>query len=121
MNILIIGLGYAGTRFQRAFELLSQDFEITLSYCSRREKNSCLPYYADLKDALRELQPEIVVVSANDINHAQVLGDLAGYSGFVICEKPMLTAADDLMAISQGLRHAKNNQTRHSSRYQCHF
>ncbi|VVO05664.1 hypothetical protein PS718_03027 [Pseudomonas fluorescens] len=106
MNILIIGLGYAGTRFQRAFELLSQDFEITLSYCSRREKNSCLPYYADLKDALRELQPEIVVVSANDINHAQVLGDLAGYSGFVICEKPMLTAADDLMAISQGLRHA---------------
>jgi predicted dehydrogenase len=105
MNILIIGLGYAGKRFQRAFELLSQTYDLNLSYCSRHPKNSPLPYYADLKDALRELQPEVVVVSANDVNHAEVLSDLAGYSGFVICEKPMLTSGDDLIAISKGLRH----------------
>ncbi|MFW9079929.1 Gfo/Idh/MocA family oxidoreductase [Pseudomonas sp. P2757] len=105
MNILIIGLGYAGKRFQRAFELLSQTYEIKLSYCSRRAKNSLLPYYANLKDALHELQPEIVVVSANDVNHADVLIDLAGYTGFVICEKPMLTSSDDLLAVSKGLRH----------------
>nr|WP_315445437.1 Gfo/Idh/MocA family oxidoreductase [uncultured Pseudomonas sp.] len=105
MNILIIGLGYAGKRFQRAFERLSQDYEVKLSYCSRREKNSRLPYYANLQDALRELQPEIVVVSANDINHAEVLTDLAGYTGFIICEKPMLTSRDDLLTISKGLRH----------------
>jgi predicted dehydrogenase len=105
MKILIIGLGYAGKRFQRAFELLSRDYPLTLAYCSRRPKNSLLPYYADLNDALRELQPEIVVVSANDINHAEVLTQLAGYRGFVICEKPMLTSRDDLLAISSGLRH----------------
>ncbi|UZE29990.1 Gfo/Idh/MocA family oxidoreductase [Pseudomonas asplenii] len=104
MNILIVGLGYAGKRFQSAFEQLSQNYNIQLSYCSRRPKKSPLPYYANLKNALRELRPEIVVVSANDINHAEVLIDLAGYSGFVICEKPMLTSSDDLLNISEGLR-----------------
>jgi predicted dehydrogenase len=104
MNILIVGLGYAGKRFQRAFEQLGQDYNIQLSYCSRRSKKSPLPYYANLKNALSELQPAIVVVSANDINHAEVLIDLAGYPGFVICEKPMLTSSDDLLIISEGLR-----------------
>jgi predicted dehydrogenase len=104
MNILIVGLGYAGRRFQRAFELLGREHPVQLAYCSRRPKKTELPYYPILKDALRELQPEIVVVSANDINHVDVLQDLAGYSGFVICEKPMLTSNDDLAAISSGLQ-----------------
>ncbi len=106
MNVLIIGLGYAGLRFQRAFEHLASRYPLQLAYCSRRRKHSSLPYYSNLKEALQELQPEIVVVSANDIQHANVLADLNGYRGFILCEKPMLVPGDDLPGLAAGLRAA---------------
>ena len=106
MNILIIGLGYAGLRFQRAFEHLASRYPLKLAYCSRRQKNSSLPYYPHLKEALRELKPEIVVVCANDIQHANVLAELADYNGFILCEKPLLVPGDNLPGLAAGLKAA---------------
>lgn len=91
MKVLIIGLGYAGTRFKRAFELCG----ITeISYVSRGE---------DINEAICALKPEVVVVSTTDLTHADVLIEIKNYTGFVICEKPLITPYDDLLEISAAL------------------
>lgn len=107
MKILIIGLGYAGNRYRRAFEHIatSTGIPLTLAYVSRQRRSADLPYYDCVKRALSEFSPAIVVVSVNDHSHAAVLQQLAGYRGFVICEKPLATPDDNLDAISDALRH----------------
>ncbi|MDA7085565.1 Gfo/Idh/MocA family oxidoreductase [Pseudomonas sp. SA3-5] len=105
MRILIIGLGYAGQRYQRAFEHIatSTGMPLTLAYVGRRQKPTELPYFDSVGRALEEFAPEIVVVSVNDHSHAPVLQQLAGYQGFVICEKPLVTPQDDLATLHAGL------------------
>lgn len=98
MKILIIGLGYAGKRYLRAFEHIatSTGIPITLAYVGRRRKTTELPYFDNVERALQVFEPDIVVVSVNDHNHAPVLKQLAAYRGFVLCEKPLVTPGDDL-------------------------
>lgn len=108
MRILIIGLGYAGMRFQRAFAHVGAHLGIDLSiaYVDHRPRQTPLRYFAQVGDALQEHRPDIVVVSTNDISHAVVLEELAGYTGFVLCEKPLVTPSDSLERIEPGLRAA---------------
>ena len=98
MKILIIGLGYAGKRYLRAFEHIARStgIPITLAYVGRRKKAIELPYFACVGQALQAFAPDIVVVSVNDISHAPVLKQLASYRGFVVCEKPLVTPGDNL-------------------------
>jgi len=105
MKILIIGLGYAGIRYRRAFEhiAVSTSLPLSLAYVGRRRKPTELPYFDSVSQALDEFAPEIVVVSANDHSHASVLQQLAGYQGFVICEKPLVTPQDNLTSLCAGL------------------
>ncbi|WP_413043859.1 Gfo/Idh/MocA family oxidoreductase [Pseudomonas sp. YJ42] len=105
MNILIIGLGYAGNRFRRAFEHVAQHagISISLAYVGRKQKPTALPYFDCIDEALRTFKPEVVVVSVNDISHARVLAELADYQGFVICEKPLATPIDDLSSVQAPL------------------
>ncbi|KFX68216.1 oxidoreductase [Pseudomonas taeanensis MS-3] len=105
MKILIIGLGYAGQRYQRAFEHIaaSTGMPLILAYVGRQKKPIDLPYFDSVGRALEEFAPEIVVVSVNDHSHASVLQQLAGYRGFVICEKPLVTPQDDLATLHAGL------------------
>lgn len=105
MRILIIGLGYAGERFRRAFEHVASRAGVTvaMAYVGRRQKTTSLRYFDCIGGALREFAPDIVVVSANDVNHADVLRQLAGYQGFVICEKPLVTPADELDGVHAAL------------------
>ncbi|MDH1684877.1 Gfo/Idh/MocA family oxidoreductase, partial [Pseudomonas chengduensis] len=98
MKILIIGLGYAGNRYRRAFEHIatSTGLPLSLAYVGRRRKATELPYFDSVPRALEVFAPDIVVVSVNDHSHAPVLKQLAGYRGFVLCEKPLVTPGDDL-------------------------
>ena len=93
MNVLIIGLGYAGQRFRQAFEHVTNRAGVSTSiaYVGRRQKATPLRYFACIDSALQHFTPDIVVVSANDISHADVWRQLAGYQGFVVCEKPLAT------------------------------
>lgn len=95
MKILIIGLGYAGTRFKRAFELCG----ITEIYSVGRGEN--------INEAICALNPEVIVVSTTDLAHADVLIEIKNYTGFVICEKPLITPYDDLLEISAALSNKK--------------
>ena len=108
MKILIIGLGYAGMRFQRAFAHVGAHLgiELSIAYVDHRPRQTPLRYFAQVGDALQEHRPDIVVVSTNDISHAVVLEELAGYPGFVLCEKPLVTPSDSLERIEPGLRAA---------------
>lgn len=98
MKILIIGLGYAGNRYRRAFEHIatSTGMPLSLAYVARRQRVIELPYFGSVGQALQEFAPDIVVVSVNDHSHAPVLKQLAGYRGFVLCEKPLVTPRDEL-------------------------
>ena len=105
MKILIIGLGYAGNRYRRAFEHIaaSTGLPLSLAYVGRGQKPTDLPYFDSVGQALEAFAPDIVVVSVNDHSHAPVLQQLAGYQGFVICEKPLVAPQDDLATLHAGL------------------
>jgi predicted dehydrogenase len=105
MKILIIGLGYAGRGFQRAFEHVGTTcaIPVSLAYVGRRPKQTTLRYFDRIDGALQDFMPDIVVISVNDINHAAVLEELAGFRGFVICEKPLTTPTDDLANVHASL------------------
>lgn len=99
MKVLIIGLGYAGNRYLRAFQALQgrpDCPETQLGYVSPAPKSSSEPHFPTVAEALDDFSPEIVVVTVNDIYHAQVLDELAAFRGTIICEKPLLTPTDDL-------------------------
>ena len=105
MKILIIGLGYAGNRYRRSFEHIatSTGMPLTLAYVGRRRRSTELPYFDSVSRALEVFAPDIVVVSVNDHSHASVLKQLAGFQGFVICEKPLATPQDDLSELAAAL------------------
>lgn len=100
MRILIIGMGYAGNRYRRAFlQLRAESGPIDIAYVSRTLKPHPEPGYTDLGLAMSEFAPHLVVVTVNDVHRAQVLADLASYQGVIVCEKPLVTAEDDLEAV----------------------
>ena len=105
MKVLIIGLGYAGLRWQHALEHVGRTCGIGMSiaFLDRRERPSTLERIGTLEEALHAFGPDLVVVSVNDVSHAAVLAQLDGYRGFVICEKPLATPADDLGFIETAL------------------
>lgn len=105
MKVLIIGLGYAGLRWQHALEYVGRtcDVAMSIAYLDRRERASTLKRIGTIEQALEAFGPDLVVVSVNDVSHAAMLGQLVGYRGFVICEKPLATPVDNLASINSAL------------------
>lgn len=106
LNILIIGPGYAGKRYISAFKSLEQEFSDTqfnYAYVASGIKDLPFTYYSDIHQALKLHIPDIVVVAVSDGEHAEVLFQLDGYQGFIICEKPLVNSGDDLHRIQQVL------------------
>lgn len=106
MRLLIVGLGYAGQRYRRTFHHLADRLAlaIDMAYVSRQERSGeALPYYPDVPNALAAFRPDMVVVSANDHGHVDILRDLAGFRGFVLCEKPLAAPGDDWPRACAGL------------------
>ena len=110
MKLLIVGLGYAGKRYQRAFRHLAGtlDLPLDIAYVARQQRiGEALPYYPDVPRALAEFHPDIVVVSVNDHAHVGILHNLAGFAGFVLCEKPLAAPGDDWRNACAGLASAQ--------------
>ncbi|MFE9398174.1 Gfo/Idh/MocA family oxidoreductase [Streptomyces flavidovirens] len=108
MRVLIAGMGYAGSRFLTAFRSLTAtgdlDQPLEIAYHARHRTRDDIPYFASLPQALTTWRPEIVVVAVTDSAHAEILYALNGYTGFVIAEKPLAAAGDDLPRIEDSLR-----------------
>lgn len=98
MKILIVGLGYAGTRFLHAFQSENAVFNNPdeVAYVGRVQRRTDLQYFDTVPAALGAFQPDLVILSVNDVYRAEVGRHLAGYGGFVLCEKPFVCPSDDL-------------------------
>lgn len=110
MRLLIVGLGYAGQRYRRAFRYLADrlDLDIDMAYVARQKRSDeALPYYPNVPQALAAYRPDMVVVSVNDHGHVDILRDLAGFKGFVLCEKPLAAPGDDWPRACAGLNQAQ--------------
>lgn len=110
LNILVIGPGYAGKRYINAFQSLEAEFSNTqfnYAYVALGKKDLPFTYYADIHQALQLHIPDIIVVAVSDGEHAEVLFQLEGYAGFVICEKPLVNSGDDLDRIQQALSNTR--------------
>ncbi|MFI8438382.1 Gfo/Idh/MocA family oxidoreductase [Streptomyces sp. NPDC079020] len=101
MKVLIVGLGYAGTRFRSAFANTRVPMEF--SYVGRTRKDVDIPYFPSVSEALRDGRPDVVVVTVPDTAHAGILAELDGYDGFVVAEKPLAIPGDDLAAVGSAL------------------
>ncbi|MGW1865293.1 Gfo/Idh/MocA family oxidoreductase [Streptomyces mauvecolor] len=101
MKVLIVGLGYAGTRFHKAFGNTGKP--MSFAYVGRNRTRTDLPYYGSVSGALADFGPDVVVVTVPDAAHAAVLGELDGFTGFVVSEKPLTTARDDLRSVESAL------------------
>ena len=107
MNVLIIGLGYAGHRFLSALHHVEKSanfkHQLNIAYVGRNRQVNTLAYFDSVTAALTEFKPDLVIVTVNDQFHADILNQLAGFSGFVICEKPLANATDDLLKLKNSL------------------
>jgi len=108
MNILIVGYGFAGNQYFRALDVLKQTSErlndVAVAYYDKKDKNSFVPYFADLNQALSQFRPDLIIVTVNDAFHADILNELSSFKGFVICEKPLANSSDNLEAIKENLK-----------------
>ncbi|MER5946698.1 Gfo/Idh/MocA family oxidoreductase [Streptomyces sp. NPDC001904] len=109
LNVLISGMGYAGSRFLSALRTLDSipgiGADIEVAYHSRRRTRDDLPYYSSLEQALTDFAPDLVIVAVTDSAHAEILTALDGYTGFVLAEKPLTSRHDDLDAVTAALHH----------------
>ncbi|WP_226053002.1 Gfo/Idh/MocA family oxidoreductase [Dickeya chrysanthemi] len=94
MNILIVGLGYAGNRFYSAFKNVIHTEKINFAYVNRTKISHELPCYESVQVALEKFKPEIIVISATDNQHINIIESLSSYDGFILCEKPLTTPGD---------------------------
>ncbi|MDH6126839.1 Gfo/Idh/MocA family oxidoreductase [Kitasatospora sp. GP82] len=101
MKILIAGLGYAGTRFHKAFTNTGEP--VSFAYVGRTRTRTDIPYYDAVDRAVAHFRPDVVVVTVPDAAHASVLTALAGFEGFVVAEKPLTTSGDDLAKVEESL------------------
>ncbi|MEV5341954.1 Gfo/Idh/MocA family oxidoreductase [Streptomyces sp. NPDC052676] len=108
VNVLIAGMGYAGTRFLSALRTLDGADEVgaglRIAYHARHRTREDIPYYGSVKEALAEFRPDLVIVAVTDSAHAAILTALDGYEGFVLAEKPLTSRHDDLDAVAHALR-----------------
>lgn len=103
MKVLIVGLGYAGTRFLEAFKSIDNS-DIHITYVDKKKTREDIPFFPNITAALSQIKPDVVVVSVTDGDHAEVLLQLKGYKGFIICEKPLVNVNDDLSLLTNSLR-----------------
>ncbi len=86
MKVLVIGFGSIGQRHTRILKEMGCDVGVL----SRRNIDF-VPHFPDLKIALRDYQPEYIVIANRTNEHLQNLVDLIslGFSGHLMVEKPL--------------------------------
>ncbi|MGX1133519.1 putative dehydrogenase [Streptomyces glaucescens] len=101
MRILIVGLGYAGTRFRIAFR--NTGIPVEFAHVGRRRRDPDIPWFTSVREGLDRFRPDVVVVTVPDAEHAGILTELAGFEGFVVTEKPLTTSRDDITAVAAAM------------------
>lgn len=86
MKVLVIGFGSIGQRHSR----ILKEIDCQVAVLSRRAIDF-VPQFSDLKVALRDFQPEYVVVANRTNEHLRTLEDLIanGFAGRIMVEKPL--------------------------------
>lgn len=106
MKTLIIGLGYSGTRYLRAFKntTVIDKEKIQIAYVSKKNKDNNYIFYSNIEEALKLYTPDIIVICVTDGEHYNVIKKLSSFSGFVICEKPLVNKNDNLENVENCLK-----------------
>src|SRR5690349_14580882 len=98
---LVVGHGYAGTRFVTALRhLAGVGFPVELAgVCDRTASRlpAGVPGFTELAEALRSLRPSLVCVTVNEADHLPVYEILGEFPRLlVISEKPLTTESRHL-------------------------
>jgi predicted dehydrogenase len=108
-GVLVVGGGYAGTRFCRALRFLERETDLELRGLvdpapSPRAADPGLPHHRHLADAMRLARPDIVVVAVNEYAHCEVLVELARYAPrTILCEKPLASSMAECARVAEAL------------------
>lgn len=103
MNIIVIGYGSIGSRHAR----ILTDLGYRVAVLSKRKINYPL-LYNSITDAIREFNPEYVIIANETSRHLDVLYELIDqdFSGAVLTEKP-------LCANINAIKHFPKNRLKH--------
>ncbi|MGK3111265.1 Gfo/Idh/MocA family oxidoreductase [Streptomyces sp. WAC05858] len=94
-RILIVGEGYAGSRFRRAFDFLNETGRLRYADLAVADPKLCavddgIRRYRDVEEALDDFQPDIICNTTNEVAHEDVFSRLNDYPrSLVLTEKPL--------------------------------
>lgn len=110
MNVLIVGMGFAGQLYYDALSYFQKSgTQISLAYCSNNNKDMDIPFYDDLQDGIIKHKPNLIIICTNDIYHIDILKELSNYKGIILCEKPFVSNENELKLAQRFIN--KNHQT----------
>jgi predicted dehydrogenase len=98
LDVLVIGVGYAGKRFIDVIRYMQQDTPSSVRLTGVVDRDAAAlaaaevmaPHFADLGEALRSAKPSAVVVCVNEQHHCDVLSQVcAAGVPVILCEKPL--------------------------------
>lgn len=100
MKILIIGMGFAGKLYYESLLYLKvkENKNINLAYCSNKNENISINYFENIEKALKEYNPQMIIVTVNDIYHLDILKSLEKFEGIILCEKPFVANNEELIS-----------------------
>lgn len=109
LNIAIIGLGNAGSRFLRAFEELKETEKRVniVGICDHnrlRLEQIGIPSFTCYEDMLESVECNIVVIATTDHTHFKILQHLSNKNyaiDIVICEKPICVNSTQLKLLDE--------------------
>lgn len=109
MNVLIIGMGFAGNLYYDALAYLrDKGKNINLAYCSNKDKKIDIPFFDSIQEGIRRHEPEMIIICTNDIYHIDTLKELTKFKGVILCEKPFVSDKEELKQAIQIIN--ENNQ-----------
>lgn len=105
---MVIGFGYAGQRFARALDHISEDEGRPVELVGLVDLNPVhhggLPTFATVSEGLRELAPDVVCVTVNEHQHEGVFDELADYRPcLLLSEKPLTTDVVSATRVAKNL------------------
>ncbi|MCG2459077.1 Gfo/Idh/MocA family oxidoreductase [Staphylococcus epidermidis] len=110
MNVLIIGMGFAGNMYQQVLSHLKKydNYSLNIAYHSKSRNNFSIKYYPTLKTALKKHNPSLIIVTVNDVYHLEILNELKDFKGTILCEKPLVANQEQLNIIKDSLSNETN-------------
>ena len=114
LRTLVVGCGHMGASHARAYQNLTQDFEIvglvSRTPGSRQALNQQLgqsyPEFSDFKQAQAATAPDVVCISTYTETHAEYALASIAAGAHVFLEKPIANTLEDADAILQATRQA---------------